>query len=400
MKDILAMANTGGGFIVVGVEEIEEGFSPVGLTSEQVESWETTRLNQFVAGYAEPPINATLGKEQIDDSTYVFIGVPEFPDVPHICKKEYPDVLTAPTLYIRTDDNNSAPISRVSDMNSLIERGVRKRGDAIVDTVGHVLSTGVAEPQPSAVEQFEGQADEALARFKEKSQFLNQFEGWREMVAFPATSQPGRTGEILDALKYAEEEFTGWPFINVGRHGETYAIADGYESQVGFTDFVGNQREYFWQVHDSGLFFHRELMPEETWSGPRWISEVLDESRAGCLLDLQWTLQYVTIGIRCASRLYEAVKMDDDPITIRFQLTSTEGRTLVTGWPIGRIVHYTCRIPQVIVEKSEPLDIWRSSTPQMAAEIVTEICQKFNVTDIPIDQFRDDATKLLERRLP
>ena len=179
VKDILAMANTDGGFIVVGVEETNEGFTPVGMTSEEAASWETTRLNQFVARYAEPPVNATLGKEQIDDSTYIFIGVPEFPDVPHICKKEYPDVLTAPTLYIRTDDNN-------------------------VDTVGHVLSTGVAEPKPSAAAQFQEQVDQARARFEEKpcAGRLTWDPAWREMVAFPAIYQPGRIGtkSLRDAV--------------------------------------------------------------------------------------------------------------------------------------------------------------------------------------------------------
>ena len=50
------MANTGGGWIVVGVSETDSGFSQHGVTDEQARSFETTRLNNFLNNYADPPI--------------------------------------------------------------------------------------------------------------------------------------------------------------------------------------------------------------------------------------------------------------------------------------------------------------------------------------------------------
>ncbi len=400
VKDILAMANTQGGFIVIGVEETDTGFVRVGVTNEQAASWETTRLNQFVARYAEPPVNSALTKQESAGKTYVVIGVPEFPDVPHICKKDYPDVLTTPILYIRTDDNNSAPISRVSDMNSLIGTAVRKRGDAIVDTVRHVLSVGLTEPEPSVAKQFESQIEDALSRFAEQSKFAGKFDGWREMVAFPDTFQPDRAEpeSIYAALQHAEESFTGWPFVSLRPSENVYRIEDGYESKTDFSDFLHNQREYFWQVRDTGLFFHRELMPEETWTHPRWLAEVgVPDSTP--IMAYKWTLQYVTLGIRCASRLYEALQIEDDPIIIRFRLTATEGRTIVPASPIPPlIVDWICHIPEVKVERSQPLSVWRASTAQLAAEMTAEILEMFNWKDPNIDHLREGATKLLQRR--
>ena len=123
VKDILAMANTKGGFIVIGVEETKSGFNPKGLTLEQIASFQSEEINRFVQRYAEPPINTTLSKIK----TFVIISIPQFTSIPHICKTDYPGVLTKPTLYVRTDTNESAPITTTSDFHALIEAAISKK---------------------------------------------------------------------------------------------------------------------------------------------------------------------------------------------------------------------------------------------------------------------------------
>jgi predicted HTH transcriptional regulator len=62
VKDILGVANTLGGFIVIGVSETATGFSSDGLTNDQLNTFDTSRLNRFLQNYADPPINARLRK--------------------------------------------------------------------------------------------------------------------------------------------------------------------------------------------------------------------------------------------------------------------------------------------------------------------------------------------------
>ena len=62
VKDILAIANTKGGFLIIGVKETDNGFSPEGLSSEQIASFQSEEINRFTQRYAEPPINTTLQK--------------------------------------------------------------------------------------------------------------------------------------------------------------------------------------------------------------------------------------------------------------------------------------------------------------------------------------------------
>src|SRR5258708_2603545 len=69
VKDILAMANTRGGFIAIGVSEQPTGYSFDGVSPDQAKTFDTTRLNRFLQGYADPPINALLRKVNHGDKT-------------------------------------------------------------------------------------------------------------------------------------------------------------------------------------------------------------------------------------------------------------------------------------------------------------------------------------------
>src|SRR5258708_124749 len=46
IKDVMAMANTNGGFIVIGVSEAPNGFSWKGLSLDQLSTYDTTRFNR------------------------------------------------------------------------------------------------------------------------------------------------------------------------------------------------------------------------------------------------------------------------------------------------------------------------------------------------------------------
>jgi vacuolar-type H+-ATPase subunit F/Vma7 len=140
VKDILALANSGGGHIVVGVKEEPIGFSLVGLTAEMVATFETTRLNNFLQNYADPPINCTVVKKTVDQKLFVVIEVPSFRETPHICQKDFPRGLQAPTVYVRTDNNESAPIRSSADCRAVIERAVRGQGDRLLESMRAILT--------------------------------------------------------------------------------------------------------------------------------------------------------------------------------------------------------------------------------------------------------------------
>jgi hypothetical protein len=260
VKDVLAIANTKGGFIAIGVSELSTGFSFDGVTPAQAESFDTTRLNNFLQRYADPPINALLRKIRHDGKLYVMIEIPAFPDTPHICKKEYPGVLTAPTLYVRTDSNESAPIRSAADFKVVVERAVRNRGDALLASFRSILTSGSPAQEPSARERFIAQRGEAVARF-DQIRRDDPLLGYMEASFIPERFDANRF--TLDVLHAAAERahmtYTGWPFLYIhsAEPQRTYVIQDGWETFIQTTDFGGNPLTDFWRFQQSAFFIQR-----------------------------------------------------------------------------------------------------------------------------------------------
>jgi predicted HTH transcriptional regulator len=90
VKDVLAMSNTqSGGKIVFGVRDHD--FEPLGLSETDVASFDPTRFSDFVNRYADPPIEFSLYKYSIQGMRIVAVDVPEFSDVPVVCKADLND---------------------------------------------------------------------------------------------------------------------------------------------------------------------------------------------------------------------------------------------------------------------------------------------------------------------
>src|SRR5260370_3225196 len=89
VKDILAMANTLGGYIAIGVSEQPGGFSFDGVSTTQADSFDTSRLNRFLQKYAAPPINALLRKVTHDCKHFILIEGPAFSNTPHLRQKDF-----------------------------------------------------------------------------------------------------------------------------------------------------------------------------------------------------------------------------------------------------------------------------------------------------------------------
>src|SRR5215204_731669 len=70
-KDVLAMANSGGGTLVIGVNEADNKWDFAGVIPDDAKTWETTKFNNFINTCADPPINCTVRTIECDDRLFV-----------------------------------------------------------------------------------------------------------------------------------------------------------------------------------------------------------------------------------------------------------------------------------------------------------------------------------------
>lgn len=393
VKDILGMANTLGGFIVVGVSETPNGFSWDGLNPDQLASFETSRVNRFLQNYAEPSINTLLRKMSNGNSQFVIIEVPQFPDMPHICVKEYPKVLTAPTLYIRTDNNETAPIRSSADFRLVLERAVRNRSDTLMTSIRSILMTGTG-PQPGSIpvsaDKFRAQRAEAIARFEQ----INPLKGKRcagyfEASFFPESFDAARF--TLDKLRLAASrgsvDFRGWPFLYLHPNtpDRTYTIEDGLETFVQTKDFGDDDLVDFWRLQQSGFFYQRTAMrplsmPSRGLSLRTMTSSENDKDTIDCVVDFRATAIYIAEAIHCLTRLYDGLLDDVDEVALITGLVGTQDRVLVSLGPFSMALFdkYVCRIPEIIIQRRHSLVDWRAGIVDHAVEIANEVYQRFN----------------------
>lgn len=143
-KDIIAMANTqDGGTIIIGIEDNTNRV--IGLSAEQVKSFDVTKINDFVKKYSSPLIRLEcVPVTYIENCILVIIRVAEFESQPIIAKncdssKNKP-VFREADILIRTEAAKSEPIREESSMRRLLSIALRRRSNELLKEVSLIIS--------------------------------------------------------------------------------------------------------------------------------------------------------------------------------------------------------------------------------------------------------------------
>ncbi len=395
VKDILALANTNGGWLVIGVSEVGTGFSLDGVTEEQAKSFDTTRVNRFVQVYADPPINSHVHKIPLAGKFYVVIEVPSFPATPHVCQKEFPGVLSTCAIYVRTDNNESAPLRVSADFQALIERAVRNRSEQLLTSFRTVLKHGLQPPEPADSEQYEKQIFAAEKRGHEINPHKAKPYAYRETAFYPARFQKERFD--LPTLKKmalnACVDFRGWPFIFISNQCPqlTYVIGDGYESFLADPNpFNNGDTLHFWQLRQSGMLYAKEILYEDTLASVR---------KTEFMVNFDAVATNAGEAVHCLTKLYEGQLDDGDDVVMRFKLAGIKDRQLSSLTGRGFFGLYACRIPEVTYVAQRPFAEWKAGLVDHALAICRHVLMHFNWESPNVGECRKIIEKMFARRL-
>ncbi len=124
-KDILAFSNIrGGGYIVIGIREIEGGIERQGISNKHLATYKLETMLDQLSAYADPRIDIALDpvEDAKNEKKYLVIIIKEFHDIPVICKKGGEKIHKGIIYYRNTDRRpESAPVSNSTDMRDIIE---------------------------------------------------------------------------------------------------------------------------------------------------------------------------------------------------------------------------------------------------------------------------------------
>ena len=129
IQTILGLTNTrDGGDIVIGINEKDDkGLDLVGLSKEQVSSFNYDLLKGTVDSFASSSCNFDVAEDQ--NEQFIVIRVSEFEEIPTICKKDghNKELLRRGDIYCRSSSGPPATI-RVTEteMREIIELAIDK----------------------------------------------------------------------------------------------------------------------------------------------------------------------------------------------------------------------------------------------------------------------------------
>lgn len=258
-KDVIAMANYGGGVIVGGVSEDNNGFKLQGMPATSLKPFDSTALNDFVSNYCDPPINSTTKKITINTNIYGIILVPGFTSQPHIVTKSYPNVLREGDILIRSNSNNSLRANPHS-LRRMIDKAVKYRQGRFKE----LLQTAIESSSPALVGGVDETNPESIAPF-DLDQYKDEYTGFRitrilpeetfqiSPVSLRETAIESQVNSEFDrytfpplnfinnieerfpfgiAIDEGEEYNNIFTFLFLGTNGEIYCVENMWEDQA------------------------------------------------------------------------------------------------------------------------------------------------------------------------
>ena len=128
-KDVIAMANSGGGTIIIGVKEETPGiFKLIGVPRSSLNLYETTRINNAIKKYIGSVIAVTVKKLLWRGKSYISLKVPSVVGtLAMACCDNEQARLYQGRIYIRTDAARSEEVQDSFEVSRIIERIVDER---------------------------------------------------------------------------------------------------------------------------------------------------------------------------------------------------------------------------------------------------------------------------------
>ena len=372
VRHCLALANTKGGYVVIGVGEDKTGKPSdyTGVTPAQAKSFDPTIVGDFVNRFADPPIDFDVARPVVDDKQYVVFVVRRFSTLPHVCNKGCIDTLQQGAFYIRSPEASSRVAHRSSEIHGIVQRALRNQRAMLGRMLKGILfdskdDGAVGESKKS----YAAQQDDSRKAAEELNPLYCD---GADVCCFEVSVNPSTfvlDQFTLSEIRHAVEESV-FAYSN-GMFFRQKSLVNSYLTNVSLKSYDENTGQ-FWQAFQSGFFHFVEIMKSDN-KGLEY----------GALLKkLASTAAFI------AGYYYE-LGYEGEMLNMRFTLTGVE------GFKLGGIAEthgrrksngFVCKIPVIDVKKMFSSSDVHDEIDELASDLIIEVCERFNV---PQSRHRD-----------
>lgn len=397
-KAAIALANHGGGHIVLGFQENGQTLQSAARPPHIPEITQDT-VNSTIRRYAEPEFHCQLYNivHPRSDITHPIIRVPGS-DVPVMSRRSQSDAgVSQHRCYVRKPGPRSEEPHTADEWRHLLDRCIRARREDMLDAIRSIVS-GQAEDQELStkpIESLERYCSDAYERWIELVSDLLPVDsqarfpyGYYEIGFSLAGAIPAEDlTELLDRLRIAQEvKLSGWPtFLHMSvPEWAPYPYEDGVEAWVGrpVANPIWNDPSHadFWKVSlDGKLYTIRGYIEDGELAQQRG-------SAPGTEFTNSVPIIKITEGLLFARRLaatFEGVEQ----IAIRCRFTGLEERSLLlVDYPMPRLTEVgpTIHDPKVILTAQVSLKQVDDNLIEIIHSLVKPLYERFEFYQIPI----------------
>jgi schlafen family protein len=392
IKDILSMANIqDGGRIIIGVRNND--YEPIGITDEDFHSFDQTKVNDFLHKYTDPPFTCQVYKHILGGKNFVAIDVPEFPEIPIICKqdanssKDNKSILRRGQLYSRTEKATSEALASAQEMRELLGRAMTKKGDELLGSIERLIRGRPRKGTEDAAEKYGAEIREADFFLEETiGEELKQFGAW-SVIAYPTEYDPKRIPNqqtIKELINKSEVELRGWNVPHTDRENASN-FQNGRESYAHGTRYTEG-----YQAYQSGLFVWKKTLWEdkEGHTAP-------DGRKVLSFISAIWTVTEILLFCK---RYYETIA-PDATLHLEIGLSQIKDRKLAAFKDVAHFSpSYIAKEQSIFIQEDIQVVDLRASYKEIANRIVKQIFTIFNWDDADPTMIDKWQTKLLERK--
>lgn len=376
VKDVLAFANArDGGIILVGVND-KTGILE-GLTDEEFSSFDQTKFNDFAHRFTDPRHTCDVHRLKTSGKKIVVIEIPEFTDVPILCKQEAHDsrrtnslILRKAGLYKRTDKATSELIEDADEMRELLNRGLLRRQDELMFAMKQII-------QPSEILRSETTSSSYNKEIEGGIQYFEELWGGKlakppnwTLLMYPERYIKDRISslaEIQERIERSAVSLTGWTFPIANRiPGSGWSnFPEGTQSSL----HSDKHRSEALRVYRSGLFI---------WRAPIW-EEFHPRFSGKNVLIFKDAIYSITEWMLFAQRYFESFVPMEESIQIGIKLSGTHERILISDDSlVGLFNQYKAGIDFIDIGEVALVSEIRTDALAIARRLIRRLFEMFN----------------------
>ena len=394
-KDIMALSNCrDGGVLVIGKKEESPGkFNLLGVSEEQAAGFDTTKVATWVNNHCYPAVQVVCHRVTHEGKIFLVITVKEFEEIPTICTRAYQlegsreFVLRSGTVYVRTANAESAPLSNGDQLRQLIGLATVKRGDQMLAMFRSLLKGEPLVRPQNGKKPYAQEVADLLAHFGENLGDTAKKGTWT--FAFypdPYVERRWQREELRAILKEDNVEVTGRRF--------PYEARDWYFLEKGIaSNFAG---ERLFALNTSGLFLCQcdfYLENHNPFRDPWRSTPPKTDLPAGTWMDFQLNLYLIIEFFWFASRFCHRLQ-PGETLTCELEASGLAGRRLVSSNPnIWMLPEYLCRASRWRYPKTLKVEVMMSDWQRECVEALYDFFMLFG--DEPIK--RETLAKWVEK---